>query len=221
MTNASEQTQNNADRIRRARSWCDRGMQIQNRDEETFLFLWIAFNAAYGKAGSVDRSEAKNFTEFVNLVVLKKRESRTSVFVQAIESFLFSDGNYPAQIKSLVENRYVFQPFWDARQDEEGDDAAWQDEFRSHKRQIKKDWENRETAKVLGNLLWRLYTLRNQLLHGNMTYGFSWGDQQIHDGALIMRALAPEIVEVLDVDIESSPDTTFWGQVNYPRHEVG
>ena len=54
----------NADRLRRADSWLAHSRKVTSADEK-FIFLWIAFNAAYGSwvheedAGSVERD--RNF----------------------------------------------------------------------------------------------------------------------------------------------------------------
>ena len=42
------QRQQNEDRMRRADSWCNKGLMDIPSDEK-FIFLWIAFNAAYGR----------------------------------------------------------------------------------------------------------------------------------------------------------------------------
>ena len=41
------QRQHNEDRMRRAKSWHERSLRAET-DDERFIFLWIAFNAAYG-----------------------------------------------------------------------------------------------------------------------------------------------------------------------------
>ena len=48
------QSEHNEHRIRRARSWLEQSKEVES-DEEKFICLWIAFNAAYG--GRADRHE--------------------------------------------------------------------------------------------------------------------------------------------------------------------
>ena len=50
--------QYNADRMRRARSWLERG-ETATTDGERFIFLWIAFNAAHGSDALDSKSLAQ------------------------------------------------------------------------------------------------------------------------------------------------------------------
>ena len=47
------QRQHNEDRMRRARTWLERSRQEGTEDVERFVFLWIAFNAAYGNEAAL------------------------------------------------------------------------------------------------------------------------------------------------------------------------
>ena len=49
------QRQHNEDRMRRAKGWHERSEEATS-DGERFIFLWIAFNAAYGSEASDSES---------------------------------------------------------------------------------------------------------------------------------------------------------------------
>lgn len=71
------QRQHNEDRLRRARSWHERSQSVAS-DDEKFIFLWIAFNAAYGGHAMIDdwdqpAPEAERFDRF--LVEVVKRDT--------------------------------------------------------------------------------------------------------------------------------------------------
>ena len=60
-------------------------------------------------------------------------------------------------------------------------------------------------------LFTRLYTVRNQLLHGCATWNSSVNRSQVETGAAIMAALMPRFIDVM---IEN-PDFD-WGTPRYP-----
>ena len=64
---------------------------------------------------------------------------------------------------------------------------------------------------VLCKLFDRLYTLRNQLLHGGATWNSSMNRHQVESGARIMSCLVPHFIDVM---IEH-PDAG-WGAPCYP-----
>ena len=49
----------NEDRVRRARSWLRKSKRASS-DVETFLYLWISFNAAYGRTADDGRPADEN-----------------------------------------------------------------------------------------------------------------------------------------------------------------
>ncbi len=103
------QRQHNEDRLRRAKSWHERS-QSAVTDDETFIFLWIAFNAAYGGRLMIDdwdqsAPETERFAEF--LVEVVKHDTGG-----AIEQLLLD--TYLEHTRVLLRNQYAFEPFWKA-----------------------------------------------------------------------------------------------------------
>ena len=68
-----------------------------------------------------------------------------------------------------------------------------------------------QTDVVLSIVLDRLYVLRNQLVHGGATWNSVANRQQVRDGAAILMAVVPVVVDIL---IEAG-DVDF-GAVAYP-----
>ena len=54
-----------------------------------------------------------------------------------------------------------------------------------------------ETGKVLAVMFDRLYTLRNQLIHGGATWASSINRSQVEHGADILRELVPVIISLM------------------------
>ena len=224
------QSAHNADRIRRARSWLERSeksasdlKKAKSEEEkaglhcEQFIFLWIAFNAAYGYAlidENVDADypgEREQFSRFLKEVL--KRDDR-----QAIYTILWE--TYSGPIRILLNNQYVFGPFWkQVRGSQKVQD--WREQFRLSKKRVNNAWERHDVHGVLVEVFDRLYELRNQIFHGGATFATGWGQgqgqDQVWDGSRIMASLVPVIVGIMDVDIKNDPDSETWGKVAYPR----
>ena len=181
------QRQHNEDRMRRAKSWHERSEEATS-DGERFIFLWIAFNAAYGSdaSDSVSLTQRRQFTEFLARVL--ERDAGNE-----IEGIIWDTFSGPIRI--LLENRYVFAPFWKWVQGEaEGDD--WQERFGRETESVRRKLSRRDVHGVLRIVFDRLYTLRNQIFHGGATFSEGWGQTQVHDGSRIMTSLVPAVLAI-------------------------
>ena len=95
-------------RVHRALSWLGRAEQMGADQDGRFIFLWIAFNAAY--ATEIDEqyrlSEQATFRAFLEKVVSLDREGRVAAMVWQ---------EFPRSIRVLLDNKFVFQDFWSFR----------------------------------------------------------------------------------------------------------
>ena len=221
------QRQHNDDRMRRAESWQRRCQATSNDDRfsdyDRFIFLWIAFNAAYGSepyglavdisdtGGEQKTWEGERIHRFLNTALAA--DSR-----KHISNLLWYDLAGP--IGELLNNRYVHPVFWESvRQRLQGRarPVPWRQEFRDDKSDIEQWLKDRTNAiDVPWHVLHRLYTLRNQILHGGATYGKGKGRGQVRLGATIMASVVPAILAVMKEDIDEHPDSEAWGIVRYP-----
>ena len=205
------QRQHNEDRLRRAKSWHERSQSVAS-DDEKFIFLWIAFNAAYGGGSMIGDSEqptpeAERFDRF--LVEVVNRDTGN-----VIEQLLW--GTYSGPIHVLLMNQYAFEPFWRAVWDSSRA-RTWERGFQNANQRVATELGRRRVDRVLKEVFMRLYTLRNQIIHGGATYGSGWGRPQLRDGCAIMSSLVPVILEIMETDIERNPESMIWGKVAYPR----
>ena len=67
------------------------------------------------------------------------------------------------------------------------------------------------TQKVMGVMFDRLYTLRNQLLHGGATWNSNVNRSQISQGAEIMGQVVPIVIHLMMNDYQR-----VWGEACYP-----
>ena len=208
--------QHNKDRMRRAHTWLERSEREGTEDIERFVFLWIAFNAAYG-----DESALREFVEGE-----EGRDSEPGRFKTFLDNVVERDGTgvlerivweeYPGPIRVLLSNHYVYRPFWLAVWgSDRGDD--WRRRFEGSKRAANSALSRRDISTVLSVVFDRLYTLRNQIFHGGTTHPSGFGLDQIRDGSRIMASLVPAILDIMRQDIDANPDSELWGRVAFPR----
>ena len=216
------QGRHNEARMRRADSWLDRSERAacdreraRTREEgigldcERFIFLWIAFNSAYGREliDDDDPKESERFSEFLR-EVLRQDQKNT------IKTILWD--TYSGPIRVLLNNQYVYGPFWDwVRGSERG--RNWRKRFERDRWAANGKLANSDVHGVLVAVFRRLYVLRNQIFHGGATFASGWGQEQVRDGSRIMAALVPRILEIMRADIEKNPESAVWGKVAYPR----
>ena len=221
------QSAHNKDRIRRARSWLERseksasGLEKAKSEEEKaglhceqFIFLWIAFNAAYGfeliGPRDIDGEKTREWEKFgiflERILDLDKEGSIRKI----LEGKTLSD-----HIRRLLENQYVFAPFWIWVRDPGGRS------FHYDKHRACQVLKGHNVHRLLEKVFDRLYVLRNQIFHGGATFATGWGQgqgrDQVRDGSTIMASLVPVIVGIMDADIRNDPDSGTWGKVAYPR----
>ncbi len=189
-------------RVHRALSWLNRAEQCDDTDGR-FIFLWIAFNAAY--AADIDEqhrlSEQEIFKAFFHR--LCNMDSAHS-----IEGLLWSE--FPGSIRAVLNNRFVFQSFWEYQKGNITQEQ-WETRFAKGRRSAQQALANRDTVVVLGVLFNRIYTLRNQLMHGGATCGSSVNREQVRDCGNFLEKLVPVIIRLL----MENPETP-WSNACYP-----
>lgn len=174
-------------RIHRAISWLARAEREADDDDARFLFLWISLNAAYASEFGFERSEREQSRAFVAKLLAGDAGQR-------LHEVVFRQFSGP--IRTLVENRYVYEPFWRAQREHDGS-GRWEEGFeRTRRLALQAVMENR-TDQVLSIVLDRLYVLRNQLVHGGATWHGAVNRQQVRDGAAILGAVVPVVIEVM------------------------
>jgi hypothetical protein len=193
-------------RVHRALSWLHRAEQLAHGEDTDgeFIFLWIAFNAAY--ATDIDEKyrepEQQTFRAFLDK--LTQLDAGKRRFDQLVWT------EFPKSIRVLLDNKFVFADFWKAQNGtishEEFERAFAAANHAAHVALGKQD-----TVTVLSIVLSRIYTLRNQLVHGGATWGSSVNREQLRDCTNFMSKLVPLVVEVM----MDHPET-LWGQGTYP-----
>lgn len=189
-------------RVHRALSWLDRAEQSDD-DDARFIFLWIAFNAAYANdIGDRERDpEQKVFGKFLEKLV--NLDVNRSLYELIWTEFSNS-------IRVLLDNHFVFQPFWDYHN---GliEEQEWKTRFERARVAANKALGAQNTNAVLAIVLSRMYTLRNQLIHGGATWNSSINREQLRDCTAFLGKLVPYIIHVM-----MDHPNTLWGDACYP-----
>jgi len=194
---------NHALRVHRALSWLQRAELAAVDPDAAFIFYWIAFNAAYAdeRPDMTPTGERKCFEDYFDKLGALDKDDRV---YKAIWT------KFAGSIRQLLDNQYVFQPFWSYHNQVPGH-ADWQERFASSKRRINKALAGKETKVILGCVFDRLYVLRNQLVHGGATWNSKVNRAQVKDGARILAFLVP-----LFIDIMMDNPSVNWGAPYYP-----
>jgi hypothetical protein len=189
-------------RIHRALSWLDRAERSEGDDDARFIFLWIAFNAAYANdIGDRERSrEQKVFSAFLGKLVELDRDD-------VLYGLIWNE--FSSSIRLLLDNRFVYQPFWDF-QNGLIDEAHWKKRFASAKQAANRALARHDTLTVLNIILSRMYTLRNQLIHGGATWNSSVNRGQLRDCSAFLGKLVPFVIRLM----MDNPDV-LWGEPCY------
>lgn len=189
-------------RVHRALSWLERAEQEKDEDSR-FIFLWIAFNAAY--ATEIDTLQGLDQQTAFNAFIQKLHDLDTE---KRLDQLVWT--SYPSSIRVLLDNRYVFKGFWEYQQSSKTKED-WELEFSKAKKASNIALSNHNTPVVLAIVLSRIYVLRNQLVHGGATWNSSVNRSQVRDCVAIMDQLVPLLLEIM----MDNPNT-LWGDINFP-----
>lgn len=189
-------------RIHRAISWLGRSEQETDDHDLRFILLWIGFNGAYADdVGTEMNSERGAFKTYFDALVELDVGHRiyNSVWTR-----------FPHEIRILLNNKYVFAPFWHHQNGQAGYEN-WADTLAASQRVIASAMQQRDTSRLLSVVFDRLYVLRNQLVHGGATWNSSVNRDQVRDGGAVLGALLPVFI-----DIMMDNPCRDWGKPFYP-----
>lgn len=189
-------------RVHRALSWLNKAEQCEDYDSQ-FIFLWISFNAAYAQNFDYkqDFTERGLYQEFLGKIEHLDTSKKLSDIVWS---------QYSTSIRLILNNEFIFQAFWKFQSG-----AITEDEWKQEQPRAKAAANNAlasgDTTTVLSILFSRLYTLRNQLLHGGATYNSQTNRNQLRDCTSLLSSIVPTIIELMMDGADQ-----LWGDAIYP-----
>lgn len=191
-------------RVHRSISWIGRAEACGEDYDARFIFLWIAFNAAYAdeqEFQAVTLGERATFVDYFGRLVALDENQR-------IYKALWQ--RFSGPVRMLMENRYVFNPFWQYHNGIDGFEN-WEDRFRASASSFAQAFQAGDSVRVLSFAFDRLYVLRNQLVHGGSTWNSGVNRAQVRDGAAILGFLMPVFVDLMMDNPRED-----WGRPFYP-----
>lgn len=171
--------------------------------DAAFIFYWIAFNAAY--ASEIDDKDIREHEEFEAYFDKLLKLDRLGTIYNAIWE------KFKGPIRLLLNNQYLYHPFWQHANGRSGFEN-WEQRFNRDKGIVNKALAREDTKTVLSVLFRRLYTLRNQLVHGGATWNGSMNRDAVRDGVAILHSVVPIFINLM----MSSREDTDWGTLYYP-----
>lgn len=189
-------------RVHRALSWLNKAEQCRD-DDSAFLFLWIAFNSAYAQDFEQKSSfgERGLFQEFLSKLVELDNQQQLSAIVWE---------QYSGPIRCILDNEFILQAYWDY-QAGRIDQESWKQARSKAKVAANQALSQNDTASVLSIVFARLYTLRNQMIHGGATFGSSANRQQLRDCTSLLQHLVPTLITIM-----MNSKQAMWGDPVYP-----
>jgi len=188
-------------RLHRALSWLGRAEREDKDPDAAFIFLWIAFNAAYAREFGEREDERARLGQFIGALLAADAQ-------RTLHALVFSQFTGP--VRTLIDNKFVFEPFWRALRGHDGS-GHWERSFESSHKAALASLMKGDTATVLSIVFDRLYVLRNQLVHGGATWNGKLNRAQVKDGVRILAAVIPAIAALM----LDHPELEF-GDVLYP-----
>ena len=197
----NKENENDIIRLHRAISWVKCAEESANNPDLKFITLWIAFNACYADNDNHDMSltEKKRFKTFIRRLVTLDKDERI---------FKLLWHKFSGPVRLLVDNTFAYKQFWDAQR---GEKVNWERRFKQSKIDSRNYLANQQVPQLLGVVLDRLYTVRNQLIHGGATYNSKVNRGQVKDAGQILEFLMPIIIDIMIENIDED-----WGVINYP-----
>ena len=187
-------------RIHRAISWLKSAEKQEENLDLKFISLWVSFNACYAVDlnGISSKPEKAKLRDFTSSLVEFDRSRLYNLLWE----------KYSGPVKVLIENKFVFEKFWEYNRGEANDYLpAFNKSIASATNCLSK--QNIEG--LIEIVLERLYTLRNQLIHGGATYNSKLNRSQLKDACNIMQLLVPIIIDIMLENGEHD-----WGEIAYP-----
>ncbi len=202
-------------RVHRAISWIGRAEAERIDPDAAFIFFWIAFNATYADetdfGEEIPLGERRQFVKLIERLVALDEDARIHAAIW---------DRFRGPIAKLMENRYVYRPFWQNQNGVPGT-QDWARKWRKSADRFVRSMADKNTAFVLREVFDRLYMLRCQMIHGGTTWNSKVNRSQVKDGAAILGTLLPVMIDIMLDNPEEDWGTPFYPVVKSVAQQSG
>lgn len=192
-------------RIHRGLSWLKKAFDLQDDPDLQFVSLWICFNAIYAEDLPISQDK-QSLRTFLQRVCQVDKDGKIYHIIW---------DRFSQKIRALLDNPFIYQGFWDY-QNQKISQIECHDGLEREKKKVYLALENKDSVSILLVVFNRLYTLRNQIVHGGATYNSSVNRKQLENGAQILTFLLPAFIQII---IENSKHLDL-GKPYYPVVQV-
>lgn len=183
-------------RIHRCCSWLGRAQHVAGESgdsalDDQLVFLWIAFNALYGRWDPESNHPARDIQsvrDFIRDVTALDQGAGRNLLGGLLE-------DERPLVERIFDNAYLDHYFWRGLEDGEGED---EETWRNMPRKGRHYLDAGQTERALDRLLlYRVYQLRCQLLHGGATHGGRLNRGSIADCGRFLHLFLDRSLEIL------------------------
>ena len=147
-------------RMQRSLSWWKKAIEFHNDIDMQFMTAWVALSALYAQSQTAEHTQQQTLQQFVQRMYQKDVDQRMAKIIW---------DKYPQSLEVLLTNPYLYQSFWDWR-NQKNTEAEWRADYETEKQQIMQALHIHDSATILACLFKRLLALKQQLLQGGATY---------------------------------------------------
>ena len=163
-------------RIHRACSWLRRAQEAARTHgseslDDQLVLLWIAFNSLYGVWDEEENHPARDIESVRNFVRMMLELDRTDSYGKLLQ-------RERVLAERLFDNIYLDHYFWRGLEEGDGDDETWRNMPQKGRRYLD---DGRAELALDRLLLFRVYQIRCQLVHGGATHGSKLNRQSVAD----------------------------------------
>lgn len=196
-----------ATRIQRTISWYERAINNDGDEDAEFIFYWISFNALYeeiwvseNKDKSFETIKREKFLK--NIIKLDNNLIHEAIKKLCPEDFIFIMGYRYISWEYWGEVRNRLLKLTDDRKKEMDLKIELDQKWKLKEEQGKADARQFlskavDTTPMLLKLFKRLYMIRNQIFHGNATWGTDVNRSQVKKGCRILEVMILLFIEII------------------------
>ncbi len=196
------------DRLKRANSWIKVSEKFRDHEHAEFIFLYVAFNCMYGRrpyegTGPQVREDLEWFLQAVSAMHEKDKEDGGLVLSKAVMACREAG-------EKLIVDHFLCDEYWRGGSNLP-DLVNRLGRRRSRANAAIRNGHNEDFLRLVFD---RLRVLRNQIVHGSVTFGpGSKGRPSLSAGLQVLRTMIPAFHKLM----EKYGHFARWDPIPYPR----
>lgn len=195
-------------KVYRSLTWLSKAASLKDPGDLDlrFVALWISFNCAYAcEVGPSDPQTGDHAT-------LRNFLKTVCRFDQANDLHDFLKERVDGSLGQILASRYTLQAFWDYHNGKIGKEE-WLRRYDDNRNRTQRALERGDHSDDVLNIVFnRIYTIRNQVLHGGSTCGGKTNRALLSSASDFLLGLMPRILLIM----MDNYDLRDWGRPYYP-----